>query len=113
MPMLFYCTDLKGKDKVDINYLLLTLAPNIASNWKNVATQLGITNVNKFAPFVDLTEERFGRMLQFWLYNNKTKRLDEIFLTFEEALRNIKLNTSAGEFSAKYKEYLEHSKIPN
>ena len=80
------------------------VAQKIATKWKDVATQLGY-KADKFAPCVNLIEERFRQMLQFWLKSNKAKTLDEIFEKFRTALINIDLNVAAKEFEIKTKEY--------
>ena len=108
--MLICCTDLRGKNEVDEKYLRNRLAPKIADHWVNVAIQLAVENPNTFEPFVNLTEERFRRMLLCWLQSNKDKKtLDEIFATFEQALKNLKLNKCAEEFSENVKEYKQRS----
>ena len=81
------------------------VAQKIATKWKDVATQLGYSKADNFAPCVNLIEERFRQMLQFWLKSNKAKTLDEIFEKFRTALINIDLNVAAKEFEIKTKEY--------
>ena len=95
------------------------IAPNIATEWKDVGIQLGIKNLDIYAQKVNLTDEKFKRMLMEWLKTNKSKTLDEIFKTFYDALYEIELIADAGKFkenAEKYKkggvEEEEHS-VPN
>ena len=51
-------------------------------------------------------------MLQHWLQSNKTKKLDEIFTKFEEALRKLEWNADAEYFSKKVEEYKQNKQTP-
>ena len=50
-------------------------------------------------------------MLQFWLRSNESKKLDDIFKAFEDALINIELIADAEKFSKKVKEYKQKHKL--
>ena len=58
------------------------VAPNIATEWKDIGIQLGIRSVDSYAQKVNLTDEKFKRMLMEWLKTNKAKTLDEILKHF-------------------------------
>ena len=79
---------------------LKKIIPNIATDWKTVGNQLGITNLNIYEKNTKLAEEKFRRTLQLWL-NSNPKPVNELLGMFYEALKGIGLFTSAEEFSIK------------
>ena len=85
------------------------IAPNIATEWKDIGIQLGIKNVDIYAQKVNLTDDKFKRMLKEWLKTNEAKTLDEIFKTFHEALHEIDLIADAENFLKKAEKYKEGS----
>ena len=108
-----YYTALGDEEKFDDKYLLNEIAPVIATDWKSVGIQLGIPNVDNYAQTIDLTDEKFRRMLKMWLVNNKAKTLDEIFDKFHEALLEIDLNADAEDFLKKAKKFKSNHGVPN
>lgn len=104
--MLYY-TDLSGKEKVDDKYLQNIVAPKIASNWRDVAIQLGFSEADNFAQHVNLVGERFRQMLKLWLDSNEAKTLDEVLKVFHQALIDIELIADAEDFLKNSEEYIK------
>ena len=102
-------TDLGGKEELSDKDLLNKIAPKIATEWKDIGIHLGIQNIDIYAQKVNLTDEKFKRMLTEWLKTNKAKTLDEIFKTFHEALHEIDLISDAEKFLKKAEKYKEGS----
>ena len=79
-----------------------------------IGIQLGIPNVDNYAQAIDLTDEKFRRMLKMWLQNNKAKTLDEIFDMLHGALLEIDLlNADAEIFLKKAEEFKDNHDVPN
>ena len=93
--------------------MLNEIAPVIATDWKSVGIQLGIPNVDNYAQTIDLTDEKFRRMLKMWLQNNKAKTLDEIFDMLHGALLEIDLNADAEIFLKKAEKFKSNYGVPN
>lgn len=89
------------------------IALKIATDWKETGIRLGIPSISILASIVDLTEEKFRRMLELWLKRNKAKTLDKILDTFHEALHEIDLIADAEEFKKKADEFKKNYSVPN
>ena len=83
---------------------LKNIAPNIATDWKDVGIQLGIKNLDIYEKNTDLTEEKFKRTVKLWLRSN-AKPVDELLDMFHEGLKGIELFRAAEEFKENAEEF--------
>ena len=70
-----------GKEKLsdkDLN----KVAPNIATESKDIGIQLRVKILDVYAQKVNLTDEKFKQILKDWLKTNKAKTSDEILKHF-------------------------------
>ena len=83
---------------------LRKIISNIATKWKDIGIELGMSNLDTYEKNHDLTEEKFKRMLQSWLKANP-KPIDQLCDDFYEGLQGIKLKAAAKQFKENYEKF--------